>query len=315
MNRKGKTRTIEWLIFGVLALVVLQYMGVNITGMFGAGAAPEEAAAQAGAFCAIEDTTYTFTEEDKYAAGTARSDAGTTDDAFAIFVDGTRKDGDYASGDSVTLSPGSKVDLYLYDTAEDDALDSTNTFIKSFVVPCTGTLDHTLRSLDIAAPTFQLYDNTYTDSSVDGTAWALDAGVAETGTFRISMQSKKGWSSPDGKVCLVIRANKTEWDDISVSGNGITAIDCKPNEVNGEHNDDKFFSWEMGSFEGPEVREYSITVEPDSDHGAAPMAFNMTLYDQQYFLNKQTGNVELGYEDELDNMVGAAAAQDEYLFS
>lgn len=317
MNKSGKTDTATYIAIAIFAIIALSVTGLvdfsSIKGALGGTAAAPIAPAQTGGFCAIEDTSYTYTLDDKYSSGTAVS---TTSESVAIYVDDVKKDGAYThSGDSLTLSPGQKVKAYLYLSTESNSNTDCNTHYWSFTVPCSGTLDQSIDVVDITtSPTVNILSDTFSDISRNsGATWDFSAGDSKAGTLKITGVNEKGYgATPESKLCVVFTGNKTEWKDIQWVGTGITKASCRPDGATTYQTDEEYWAYEVDRLEGVEVLDGSIALLAEST--ASPAAvnsdINITIYDAQYFLNLDNGLIELGYEDEDNNLIGAAEISD-----
>lgn len=274
----------------------------------------------------VDDTTYTFVYDDKENAGTDPTAAA--DDAVAIYVWNkadqawVKKDGSYASGDSAQLSPLSKVRIYTYDDAEDDAMVSANTFMKEFIVPCAGTLDHTIKVVDLGAAasteteaisgmTVTILDDEYTSIKGTTAGYNIPSGAAmDVGKFAIAFPTEDGFGATN--ACWTFYANKTLVEKLTFSGTDVVEKDCTPRNVETP----LYISaaaQEKWAFEGPALTDtltqYGLKIDLESGQQGVDSEpnsiINFRVDDNQYFLNTETGLIELGYEDEDGNEIGA----------
>lgn len=265
---------------------------------------------------AVEDVTYSYVIDDKYSAGTTVTSSS---ESVAIYVDGKKKDGAYThSGDSLSLSPGQKVELFLYLSTESNSNTDANTLKHTFTVPCQGTYDDNIDALDLvtggadgtATVTVNILDDTFKDVSGNGAnTWAMSAGSSKAGTFKITGVNEDGFgATPSSTVCATFVANKTEVKDLVWTAPGVTKAQCRPQGAAVSYTDEEVFSYTFDRLEGVEVIDGSIAITMESTAMATdPVNYvNITFYDQQYFLNTDTGMVELGYEDEDHNLLGVA---------
>lgn len=319
MNKAGKMG-MEAAVFIVIALVAVQVLGIyDFKGMFG-GAATTPApsgSAQAGAFCAIEDTTYTMTMDDFFNAGT--NPTGGSD--IAVFIDGVKYDGAYSSGNSITLAPGSKIDVYLYEdatTADTDA----NTAHWAFTVPCVGVKSDTLKVYDLSSSegTWIILDDSYTSIKTGTNGYDMSTGQEKVVTLKYTHNNEDAFSASEGidkadrKSCIVFEANKSLVQKIMY--NGKTSDGCKPDghaTDAAKGADAEFWSFKIDPYISTKTYETPVTVELESGDLGEPIAadythpINITVHDMQWFYNADNGNMELGYENENDVLIGATA--------
>lgn len=329
MNKSGKVDIATTIVICLIAIAVLQITGMYDFGKIkgavgGVEAVPSTGAVSQTGQCLTSDkTTYTYTIDDKYVSGSAVTSAA--DNEVRIFVDGIMKDGAYThSGDSLTLAPNQKVEQYLIDLGEDNLMTSANTIKAEFTVPCSGVLDKSFDVTDLitggadgtATVSLNIMSDMYKDISQsiagDGNEWALSAGSSKVGTFKMTGVSKKGWGAEASSLCIVYAGNKSEFDTVALTGTSFKDVDCKP--VGHVPVDTDEQTWDFTASAMDSVVTYdgmlSVLMESGASGAAANGNLTVKIYDQQYFLDKKTGKVALGYEDEDHNLIGAPEVTD-----
>lgn len=315
----GKMGAGHWILIAAVVLLLVTAWGFNPKSIYEGAigtAVPgvPEANVPSGQCIGTDTTTYTIQLDDKYNAGGTEL-SSSTEDGIAIFVDNVRKDGTYGDGDSMTLSPGQNIKAYYFDDTMDNTMVSANTVSWSFIVPCKGTKDDMIKIIDITtSPTINILSDVYGDASEDGSAWAFSVGDTKTGTFKITGVSKKGLGSPEGKLCIVFDANKTEVKDVILTSPFVKA-NCKPGAYTVASTDSETWSFEFSALEGVKVLDSSLTVEMESSPGQASADstvnwLNLTIFDQQWFYDSDKGVMGLGYENEDNALIGAANVVD-----
>lgn len=325
------TKGTDWLIalaaVFIAVIFVMGALGVDMKGLIGTkSVAPDvPTSGQIGTYCGSDKTTFTFTAKDKYNAGAA----GSSGAEWAVFVNGIKKDGAYTTGDSMTLAPGQKVDMYLYDstaTHSDGGMTSANTMHKYFVVPCTGSLDDTIDVIDYGTATSNtatwpsagsatILDDSY--ASVKGVTSGISipaGGSKSLGKLELIYENKKGYGSADGKNCIVFMANKTVVKSLVLTGPGVEDVACKPDAFVIDEGVigagyQEYYDWKIPVFESNKLQNFGLTIELESDADATASTgiddIVFYIYDQQWFYNSLSGKMELGYEDENNVLIGA----------
>lgn len=325
MNKKGAEKGITYLlVLGMLFLILITWKP-DILG--GTAASSAEPGTPVATQCLTSDkTTFTFKDDDKYAAGNSRSEAS----SWFVEANGVRKDTYYSSSDSLTLSPGQVIKMTNIDIGEDDSALPANTAQTTFTVPCTGTLDKLIPIIDVgtAATTSGewpsdgsltvLNDEYATIAAAGSNNLVIPSGSSKcTGKIEFIYTNDKGYGSPDGKDCIVFFANKTAIKSLELTGEGVGNAGCKPDGASETQVVAKgmtagqidYFSWEIPPFEDSKSYNYKLCViledSQDTTSGAQDDVF-FEIFDKQYFLNTDNGKPELGYEDEDNKLIGEA---------
>lgn len=307
MNKRGEIK--PWvLIVGALFLAYLfvPSVGSFVNGLFKGEAAPA-AETGTGALrpdrCYIEDTTLTVGPAERMFVPTTKA----TTSYHRVFKNGVDK-GLYADGATLTVNPGDKLAIYW---AENDT--TYYAAKQEFSVPCAGEVtagempDSNAYKLYFngTGVTIRAFNtnngnlNSVTDNQT------LAAGDVKTMPLEIEGVYQKA-VSPYGKIIAVIEGNKSAYDDLKIIGG--TAVG-KPDQFTVRNADSQAWAFEISNIMSSATIKDSLLI--DVDDTVDPLAadaqadeITISLFDQDWFQNSDTGVMEYGVETNRDADVG-----------
>lgn len=319
---KDKILTIA-LIVG--AILVANSMGViNIGSLFSAASGPAAAAAdQTGTLCLNDGAVMTVGPiEYRYAPTTSVSGL-----YHRVFIDGINRglksDGstiDVTTPKRVGGNDGAAVEIYYAENA-------TGFYAAkhAFSVPCVSAFSSSARpdsdaykvianqtSTSLSLSVFN-FDDGLVNSCASGSVSAETVGANDATNLklRINANGKRGFS-PYGKMLLTFKYNNTAYTKLELSGANNPVVIATPT-FRASNNASTGYTLKTYAVPGEDslttvVQDYNIYIESGSldpvDSTTNASRIFITLDDEDYFLNSDTGKEELGAEDNTFSNVG-----------
>lgn len=300
-NKKGATQN----NFVVLVLLVggLLLFGPNIQRMFSTGsgaggttvAAPSVVTVNVNRTCDVSSTTLTANNLNKYIEGVSLSNEYTK-----LYVNGADA-GQVADQGTKTVAPFDKL-LVLY--GENSTLYYTSK--AEVTVPCSGALrtQGKLARFDTAPSFAPINDNGDVDTATD-----LGPSTEKTMRLKITATNDRSIGNPELKplgyknvVCL--RYNSTVINSLRIDGESVVSLPKRQSD-----NSSVGLTWTCSSWpiqQDNEVVDKPVVVKTASTEPTADHNISITIDDVDYFVNNQTGALQIGVEDEEGRDVGVA---------
>lgn len=203
-----------------------------------------------------------------------------------------------------TVNPGDKVEIIYGENS------STHYAGKqSFTIPCKGEV--TTGSMP-DSQAYQLYANgsSFTfrvtnedDNLVNSNSNDQTLGAGDVKTLALTMVGiYEDAYSPYGKICMVIEGNQSVFDDVIV---GSFPKGCLPAQHTVSATSNSVWSYELpGLISNSEISTNVVIDADDTNNPADGQDLTVTFYDQDYFQNTNSGNMEFGYENDQNSDVG-----------
>jgi len=317
------------LVLIVLAVLVLNSTGViNLGGLMSSGGDSVATADQTGTLCLNDGSVMTIGPADyRY-----RPTTSVTDQYHRVFVDGIDRglkiDGttmDVTTPTRIGGTDGSAVEIYY-------AENSTDFYASKhvFSVPCVSAFASGARPDSDA---YKLVANSTTRTSLaefnDDDALSNNCGTQNESIaaddssnidIKVTFPSKSGMS-PYGDVIFSVLYNTSAYDEIELTSSDTVISEATVPQFRQSDNGSTGFGWKAFKFAGVEgmtttIYRFNLYVESGSNDPTKGVAMPSAdiryfLDDQDYYLNSDTGIMELGAEDNDDNDVGATTVVSE----
>ena len=311
MNKKGELKMWQWaLIAFVAVLIISPGARTAVFGVFGQddGIAPgaQDVSAQR---CYIEDTTLTLGAAQEMWNPSTKA----TTQYHRLYKNGVDK-GLLLDGSTITANPGDKVAIYW---AENGSSTSYYAAKQEFTIPCAGEVTagempdsnayklYAIGNMNASIKVFN-EDNGNLNSATDNES--LAAGDSIVLDVRMDGVFEDAFS-PYGNMILVVDANDTDYKDFAAGS--FPSADV-PNQHKADSVDNKQWAFELPNCLSNCDIDFGLAVEVES--GVNPgqgdgESITLTFYDEDWFQNTDTGEMEFGVEDNDDADVGGANKQ------
>jgi len=309
-GKKGEMKAWMWIgIFAVGLYLLVPGFQSTINGFFDGGDTQAvddgSSVAQRPERCYIEDTTLTVGPAERMFAPTTKA----TTSYHRVIKNGVDK-GLYLDGSTLTANPGDQVAIFWGEN------DTTYYAAKQeFTVPCNGEVtagempDSNAYKMysNGTGVTVRAFNTNDGNKNTDGVNQSLSAGDVETLDVELRGVYQKAMS-PYGKIVVVIEANKSVYDELRL-GSFETAT--KPDQHTVENADKQTWTFEIpnlisnAQLDTNLVVDVDDTVDPTAVDDAAHDIL-LTLYDEDWYQNSDTGVMEFGAETNRDADVGFA---------
>jgi len=246
-----------------------------------------------------------------------------------VYVNGV--DYGYKSdGASMEVSPGDNIEIFYGEnasTAAPTVLPFVYTARQEFSVPCKS--DFTTGDPTLDNEAYKLYNTTNEDHTVNLSTNVLclshDDGTENTGTApediewgdnynvdcRLTGIHRKAFS-PYAKPAMCVEYNESSWDLVEVlDGNGnVYPSVAKPSSLSLQETVYTMRCYEFSSIMSSNQYDFKLHLDV-ADTGTAYTAphydnnISVFLIDQDWFENTLTGEMEMGYEDNVGTQLGA----------
>jgi hypothetical protein len=318
----------------VLAGLVVAYLVVTpfrsfVDGLMsgvGGGAQPVQGGSQID--CIYDGAVMTIGPVKKaYAPTTAISGVG-----HRVFVNGVDR-GLKVDGSTLDVTYNDAVEVYY---AANNTNAGTNSYQyavnkQAFSVPCASTIstgdgditgNEAIKLVAIALPTITAFNDD--DGLKNAVSHPENISASDSANIELKIvYGSKGGFAPNGNKMVCLKSNSTLYNTVELSAiSGISGSISKksaPTVVNNEDGLGSESGMEVECFETKGVKslttvteKYNLGLEtstktPASGNHHKQNSINVSVWDQDWFRNTETGEMELGYETDLNEDVGLAS--------
>ena len=264
--------------------------------------------------------------EKKYAPTTAITSVG-----HRVFVNGVDR-GLKVDGSTLDVTYNDDIEIYYAANSTNSGTNSIRYYANkaSFAVPCkstfsTGDADvdtgKAIELISMKVPTLTVFNDD--DGLKNSLTHPENITASDSANLELKLvKGSKGGFSPAGNQMICIKANSTLMDDIElsiISGVGsITKQSAVPTVVlnsngYGSETGMALDCWEAAGTDSSSTitERYNILVEtstltPASGDHHKQNSLNISVWDQGWYRNSESGEMELGYENDDNEDVGLA---------
>lgn len=299
-SKKGKSlkRQRNWLLFGLIAVVVVGLIVIGSLSIPGVPDAPvkDETGVLVGS--TTEDTTVTISNFDVENRGTA------TGEQSLVWV---KQNGDWTYKGSVsdtsttTASPGDTLRIMCGNNSEV----VTGVFYPSIMeidVVDKGTLDVNCYQKDQNSSAITVNYFNEDDGLINSDSDVQAIGADETVTVLMKLKATAEDYFGDGGIAVVFDAQTTPYTKVELLEGTKIGV---PSQHTGLASS-RAYAYEIPALEGSSTVQYNVLIEASSTE---PTAVNgnitTTLYDKSWFVDAGSNEPTQDYNDEDNNDVGA----------
>jgi hypothetical protein len=244
--------------------------------------------------CPFGETTVKLSGFDYNNKGTSITEV------HSIFVNGDYY-GTLANLGTFTASPGDEVTVLFGNNTEASAgFYATKVTEK---IGCVGTKTITGFQKDkVSSVTISLFNSD--DGLINSGSDANEVTASGEETIEMKLKGTSEDFYGEQNVIVVFDASSSVFQDVKVSGAKKVSVPSQHTTVAST----KAFAYELASIDGSAWETYSVVLEATSSEPTLANNISVSLYDNAYFIDAETNEIVMGYEDEDYNDVGFTTA-------
>lgn len=297
----------EGLVIAIVAIAAILLLGQNANVPPAGGDVPNNNNAGGVDLCKLVDGQVSFTAQDKFLAGTART--GDWVRVIELNGDSQKRDLGQISLDSGTkaVTPEGNYKLYY---GENTTSTARYTYIEDYSAPCKDATDYKVGFLCTVdtVPTVTVFDENGQVQSGVTNAQAMGANAITTLDVKVKVAADQCYGNPQApsKNAICLGYNGTVFDSVKAS----TTSSAIPYSVSSD--DQKPAGYSQSCYELDLLKDTgSQTLQVTMDASATQPtgqghAVNITLEDAAFDLDQDSLNEIWGFQDESNNNLGAA---------